>query len=458
MAISTLFTSRRTHAVLSCALLSACTGGGTEEELPYCNPTANAGENLSIDLSSTVDLDGSESGYGENCMVQSLNYEWSFESVPVDSATDDTSLTDNNTASAVTTSFIPDVPGTYVIALVVCDYLECSDADLAVVTVSAGDAAPVADAGPPQMGKVDARIELDGSASYDPENSEISYLWTLSTQPSCSALDEGSMYAPNSANAAFIPDCEGIYTASLVVSDGVQWSDPDYTTITVSNEDLPPVADAGESSSVPPCDGDKVELNGNGSYDPEGQPLEFAWSLMTAPADSVATDADFSDATAATPQFQWDITGAYTFQLQVSDGTYWSAPDIVTYTVLSESDNTKPQANAGENQAADLEADCESSSYTWSCEDCRAVEFDLDASSSYDADGDELSYTWTDLSGALVMTGTTTPFATATTPSMPATYDSTSNASYDVGLEISDCLWNDDDTLRIEISCKGTSN
>ena len=457
MAISTFFTSKRAQAALTCVLFSACSGG-PEEELPYCTPTANAGDNLSLDLNSVVDLDGSQSGYGEDCLVQTLNFEWSFESVPVDSAINDTSLTDNNTSSASTTSFIPDVTGSYVIGLVVCDYLECSDPDVAVVTISAGDAAPIADAGPAQNGKINTRIELDGSGSYDPENKDISYLWTLSTQPSCSELDGDAMYAPNSVNAAFIPDCEGIYTASLVVSDGVQWSNPDYTTITVSDEDLPPVADAGESSSVPPCDGEFVDLNGNGSYDPEGEVLDFSWTLMSAPSDSIATDADFVDASASQTQFKWDVEGAYTFQLQVSDGSFWSAPDIVTYTVLSNSDNHKPQANAGANQTAEIEANCTSSSYTWTCEDCRSVEFALDASSSYDSDGDSLTYSWTDLSGSLVMTDTTSPFATATAPSMPSTYGSASTASFDVELEVSDCLTDDDDTVQLEISCTGTND
>ena len=131
---------------------------------------------------------------------------------------DDASLTDNNTSSAITTSFVPDVPGSYVIGLTVCDYLECSDPDVAVVSVSAGDAAPIADAGPSKQGQIDTRVELDGSASYDPEDGEISYYWTLSSQPSCSALDEASMYAPNSANTVLIPDCEGIYIDTALQS------------------------------------------------------------------------------------------------------------------------------------------------------------------------------------------------------------------------------------------------
>ncbi len=439
-------------------LISACLGRSDDTALPYCQPNANAGADVSTTLGSTVEFDGTESGYDENCATQELTFEWTFESVPVDSASDDSSLTDNNTNSAQTTSFSPDMLGTYVVSLVVCDFLECSDPDLTVVTVSAGDSAPVANAGPDISGEVDTRVEMDGSASYDPENAGLDYSWTLSTLPDCSGLNAESIYDPNSAVASFLPDCDGVYIASLVVSDGTQWSEPDYTTITIRDQDLPPVADAGDSSSLPPCNGASITLNGNGSYDPEGVGLDYLWSLVSSPAESTATNANIADSTAAETEFTWDVEGEYTFQLQVFDGEYWSAPDVVNYVVLGNTDNTKPQANAGENQAADLEADCTTSSYTWSCDDCASVQFDLDGSGSFDNDGDNLSYSWSDLSGQLVMGGEQTAFPTATTPSMAATYDSASSASFDLELTVSDCLTDDEDTTKISLTCTGVSS
>jgi len=443
--------------LLSGVLISACLGRNDDTALPYCTPSANAGADQSISLGASVNLDGAASGYGEDCASQELTFEWSFESVPVDSAIDEASLTDNNTGSAETSAFIPDVLGTYVISLVVCDYLECSVPDLTVSTVSAGDAAPVADAGPDITGLVDTRIELDGSASYDAEGAALSYFWTLSSVPTCSGLGADSMYDPNSANAAFLPDCGGVYIASLVVEDGIQWSEPDYATINVSDVDLPPVADAGDSGSLPPCNGNLIALNGNGSFDPEGAGLDYIWSLVSTPGDSTATDANFDDNTSSTPDFTWDVIGEYTFQLQVSDGTFWSAPDVVTKEVLKTSDNHPPQANAGDTQAADLEADCTSSAYVWSCDDCKSVEFDLDGSGSYDADGDSLSYSWQDLSGELTMSNTETAFALAATPTLTAEYDSKSSVEYDVKLAVSDCLTDDTDNVKIQLTCTGTS-
>ena len=458
MRISRTFIKTPASLVMAGALVSACLGRNDDTALPYCTPNANSGADQSVALGGSINLDGSASGYDENCAIQELTFEWSFESVPVESAIDEASLTDNNTASAETSAFIPDVLGTYVLSLTVCDYLECSSPDLSVVTVSAGDSAPIANAGPDMSGQVDTRIELDGSASYDPEGAEIEYIWTLSTTPECSGLNPSSMYDPNSPTASFLPDCDGVYIASLVVSDSIQYSEPDYATINVSATDLPPVADAGDSGSLAPCNGTTIELNGLGSYDPEGASLDYTWSLVSAPADSTATEASISDTTSATPTFSWDLEGEYTFQLQVFDGTFWSAPDIVTYEVLAENQNHPPQANAGDTQAADLEADCTTSSYVWSCDDCESVEFDLDGSGSFDVDGDALTYSWTDLSGNLVMGATNTAFALATTPALPAEYDTQSSVEYEVELKVEDCSHDDEDTVKIQLTCTGTSS
>jgi hypothetical protein len=81
----------------------------------------------------------------------------------------------------------------------------------------------------------------------------------------------------------------------------------------------------------------------------------------------------------------------------------------------------------------------------------------LDASSSYDVDGDVLSYNWVDLSGELVMGGTETAFATAITPILAAEYDSASSSSYNVKLTVSDCLTQDNDVVQIQLTCTGVN-
>ncbi len=77
----------------------------------------------------------------------------------------------------------------------------------------------------------------------------------------------------------------------------------------------PPVADAGPDSIVRV--GTAVTLDGTGSDDPDGDTLDFAWTLSSTPAGSGAT---LSGAATATPTLTPDVAGVYLVALSVSDG------------------------------------------------------------------------------------------------------------------------------------------
>ncbi len=88
----------------------------------------------------------------------------------------------------------------------------------------------------------------------------------------------------------------------------------------------PPVADAGPDQVVD--SGELVSLDGTGSWDPEQNHLEYAW---TAPA-----GINLSDATNPTPSFTApvvDVAETFTFTLVVSDYAHASEPDQVDVTV-----------------------------------------------------------------------------------------------------------------------------
>ncbi len=92
---------------------------------------------------------------------------------------------------------------------------------------------------------------------------------------------------------------------------------------------LPPVASVGGSQSV--AEGAIVTLEGDASYDPEGEPLSYEWMQILGP--SVA----LSSFTAPNPTFVAPADGLsqqLIFQLVVSDGVSWSDPATVTITVL----------------------------------------------------------------------------------------------------------------------------
>ncbi len=422
------------------------------------SPMANAGADQTVSLGTTVTVDGSGSAV---CKTDALTYTWSFEAVPTDSAIDETALSDNGSATAVAVAFTPDVPGDYVLSLVVSDGEHGSPADLVVITVTSDDAPPVADCGDDQDGEVGVRSTLDGSGSYDPEGAALTYAWSLTSAPDCSALSSRDLYDDATAYVKVVPDCDGVFVLSLVVSDGYQWSEPDLCYVDVASDNRLPVADAGDSEELSPCINATIELNGYGSYDLDGDALTYSWSLVSAPSGSSASDADFSDPTAAAPTFNLPddpvVAGDYTFQLQVFDGTDWSAPDIVTFTVLDEGLNTLPIANAGDDQSLEGEAACTvGMSYSATCEPCEAVEVELDGTSSYDPDGDDLTFLWSEPTSTLDIELPTSPSTNATVPEVPAEYRVDTTVTYDVTLTVTDaCDGEGADTMTITYECTG---
>jgi hypothetical protein len=417
-------------------------------------PIANAGVDASSTVDNAVTLDAASS---EICDRLSPTYSWSFESVPIDSQVDDSTFTDNNSDSAVQVSFEPDVVGTYVVSLSVNDGINMSASDLVVIDIVSGNERPAADCGDNLTGEIDEIIKLDGSASTDPEGSELEFAWSLATVPAESSLASTELFDASGPTPTLVPDVAGVFVASLIVSDGDQWSDPDYCSISVGSGNETPYADAGESAVYPPCTDDSVALNGYGSYDPEGVALEYLWSVVTVPAGSTATDSNIDDATLPNPLFTWDTSGEYTFQLMVSDGEIWSAPDLVALEIVDRDYNEAPEANAGDDQTISVSADCTSTSYVWACEDCSESSVDLDGSGSDAEDGDDITFSWTDSSGLLQIAAPNSAYTAVSTPSLEASFGSTTTTTYSVELTVSDCELSDTDSVDIEVSCTGES-
>jgi len=436
---------------------SGDSGGTTDCDVPV----ANAGEDQSVTLGATVSVDGSGSTV---CKTAGYGYSWSFEAVPTDSTVSEESLSANDSPEAVAVAFTPDVPGDYVLSLKVSDGTYTSAKDLVVITVTAEDAPPVADCGRNIAGQIGERATLDGSSSYDPEGASLTYAWSLSSVPTCSVLESRDLYDDATATPSVVPDCEGIYVLSLVVSDGFQWSEPDLCYVDVSSDNRLPVADAGASAELSPCIDATIQLDAYGSYDLDGDGLTYQWSLVSAPGSSSASDADFSDSTDPVATFHLPddpvVAGDYTFQLQVFDGADWSAPDIVTYTVQSESVDSPPVANAGDDQSVDAEADCTVGlSYSASCEDCEGADISLDGTASYDADGDDLTFKWTEPTSTMDIALSTAPATNATVPGVTAEYRTDVTVTYDVTLTVTDgCDATGSDTMRVTYTCTGTKS
>jgi hypothetical protein len=232
---------------------------------------------------------------------------------------------------------------------------------------------PVAVGGDDQTVFVGDAASLDGSGSYDPDqNYPLTYDWQVVSKPegsaailSVSASAEGS----DASQVSIETDVNGDYVIQLAVTDSLGLaSEPVF--VVVSTQNSAPVAEAGADQYFENPD-IIIQLDGSQSFDPDGDPITYAWTIVSKPIDSLAQLSNPND---VQPTFFADTVGDFIIELVVTDdlGTI-SVPDEV---VVS-SGNVKPVANAGGNQLAIVD---------------QLVL--LDGSGSYDANNDPLTYNW----------------------------------------------------------------
>lgn len=100
--------------------------------LPNVPPHAHAGEDKTIYLGETVNLDGSGS-HDPDQGPQPLTYLWTFVTVPAGSALGNREIIK---ANAVSPSFTPDIAGTYVLQLMVYDGKDAGFDNVAIIVIS----------------------------------------------------------------------------------------------------------------------------------------------------------------------------------------------------------------------------------------------------------------------------------------------------------------------------------
>lgn len=184
-------------------------------------PVANAGPDGSARTSDTVSLDGSRSQDPDG---DKLAFTWKLTKKP------SASRTRMVNESSEMAQFWADVDGDYVVTLTVSDGdLEASDE--ATWTVLTPNGAPGANAGPDQVVAVNDTVQLNGSASSDPDGDPLTYNWQFVTKPSGSFA---TLDAPRTATPRFVADVAGAYEAQLTVSDGTAVSAADAVRVTAS--------------------------------------------------------------------------------------------------------------------------------------------------------------------------------------------------------------------------------
>lgn len=206
------------------------------------------------------------------------------------------------------------------------------------VTVLRVITAPVANAGDDRSVPEGETVELDGSASNDPDGTITAYEWRQ-TSGTTVELD-----TPNAAKARFKAPDVGLEGETLVfeltVTDNDGATNTDECTITVSWVECPATVDAGPDQKV--HGGTVVTLNGANSRDEDGI-ATVNWVQLDGP------EVEITNATEAVATFLAPETMAgpasLSFQLTVEDvyGTRTTDTCIVNVT----DGNAPPHADAG---------------------------------------------------------------------------------------------------------------
>lgn len=275
-------------------------------------PVANAGIDQSINTGSVVTLTGGSSSDADG---DSLTFQWALVTVPLNSA----ATLDN--ATLASPKFTADADGSYVAELIVNDGTVNSTSDSVTIVASTANSAPMANAGIDQSVVANTVVNLDGTASSDPDGDQLSYQWSFLSIP---ANSTAVINSPTTAAPNFTPDLVGTYTAQLLVNDGQVSSVADTVNVEASIVNSAPVANAGEDQYVTTAT--QVTLDGTASTDANGDSLTYSWSFVSVPAGSQAT---FSGNGGSNPTFNTDFEGSYVISLTASDGTDSSTADTM---------------------------------------------------------------------------------------------------------------------------------
>lgn len=228
---------------------------------------------------------------------------------------------------------------------------------------------PVANAGEDQLVRVGEVVTLDASKSTDPDHDLLTFTWEQTSGPVVEIVNANTL-----APSFIAPPSKEPLTFALTVDDGRDASKIDSVNISIANRT--PFAHAGRT--IIAKHGSKVSLDGSSSIDPDNDELNYQWTQV------FGQKVELEDSTSISPSFTMpDTSGYLIFALTVSDATDQSIADTVAVKVS----NTPPIAKikpATDNYIA-------------------GKRVQLDGTESYDADGDPLSFQWSQILGTPVM-------------------------------------------------------
>jgi PKD repeat protein len=217
------------------------------------------------------------------------------------------------------------------------------------VEVTVSNRKPVAVAGDDQQTRTGIPIRFDGRGSYDLDGSIAMYHWDF---------DDGSSTDGSVVSHSF--PTYGTFTVVLTVTDDDGATTQDNLTVVVDN--VEPVARISGVDHV--LSGDEIQLDGTGSYDLDGNIVEYRWSMGDGSSQELGPILEH----------RYTKVGKYTVTLTVEDDGGLTSSVQMVVEVL----NRRPVASISASSMVIATGDSEQ----------------LDGRGSSDPDGSIKTYTW----------------------------------------------------------------
>ncbi len=305
--------------------------------------------------------------------------------------------------------------------------LQNSDPDDQVI-ITVGECAPTAAAGSDQTVDTTDLVSLNGTNSSGGCSAQaiVSYAWTQTGGTNTVVLNNANTATPSFTS----PNEDDTLTFQVTVTDSIGLIDTDEVTINVT-EDPIPVCQAGPDQTVAEFTGGVfTTLNVNASSSsitPPATITSYMWTQLTGPNVTLSTPnqvaTDF-----VVPTGINDPGASVTLQVTCTSDVGTQANDTV---IINITDEQAPIADAGTTQNVS-----------------EGILVVLDGSNSSDADGDALTYSWTQENGsAVTLDDPTAAMPQFTSPSVGA-----AGATLEFELVVSDPSGlSDSDTVMVNL-------
>ena len=248
--------------------------------------TVYTGDSITFNASSSYDPDGTI-----------ISYWWDFD--------------DGTNATGMMVNHAYADNGTYTVTLVVTDDDGAANSVTATKTVL--NRSPVASfSESAQTVYTGENVTFNAAQSYDPDGTIVEYFWDFG---------DGTNATEIAVQHSYVDD--GNYTVTLTVTDDDQVSTSTSSIKTVVNR--PPVASFTESAATV-YTGVTISFDASGSYDPDGNVIEYFW--------------DFGDGTngaGVTMGHSYADDGNYTVTLTITDNDGATSTVTSTKTILNRS-------------------------------------------------------------------------------------------------------------------------